>query len=175
MRLFIRMLFCMLVVFLTTSYIKYFPYRTQFQRENHKFGSQLAKKYNLFFEGSGGSINNGIYTVSPSYMTFSKLDIATARKLYVSIVEVYLEWLNGNKLYRPFLIDYPMTFENVELDLSTYSEICQPINDDTDRVEFVFINRGLIFYDCNDENKRYQTIHSETYEEALKIVKSQNK
>jgi hypothetical protein len=79
---------------------------------------------------------------------------------------------NEDEEIRPFLVNYPFTYNNIELDL-TFPNSRGP-QAQGDYVALAMIVNGNVcyaIYDPQKEGNPLRTIHREPYEEALRIVR----
>ena len=113
-----------------------------------------------------------IQAVALGFASYKALNVDEARKLYVNIVEEYLHRVNCNEEVRPYLHNYPFTINNLEFNIE-FDESNGRMKSDGHVAYVSFIaSRNLIFYSSYDyKTHKFQDLHQESYEEALKIVK----
>lgn len=139
-----------------------------------RFSKEMKAKRNLLIWGIGGGADNGVWLLTVSFgMYHAPLTKDEARKLIVGCVEDFLTTINQDEELKPYLKTYPFTSKNVELNIFLYgpdkSRILSPYIADISSTE------GIIYYGINDPNNQYKYLSrtSETYEEALAILKKQ--
>ena len=135
---------------------------------------ELEKKYNLVPVGTGGSMMDNIKMMAISFRYFGEIDIDTSRELIVKAIEHYLKNINTNAEVKPYLNNYPFTPGNIEIMLF----LTRPNYKDfpPGQLESITAWEGKIKYKANDStNKKFISLHKETYEEAVAILKKQGK
>ena len=141
-----------------------------------KTAKKLSKKYQLDPAGSGGSMMHDVEMLALSFNCYRPLSIDESRRLVVGCVNEYLNSVNENKEIRPYLHNFPFTEENLEIVIFFYEnnnfKDVQP-----GQVSCASTVKGKIFYHTKDSQDEYklETLHQETYEEALRIVKEQGR
>ena len=135
--------------------------------------SSLQNKYAKELQNSGlqvyckwGALMNDVEQIGLSSHLKKNADIKTARRLFVKYAQPFLEMINADRNLRPYLHNYPATIK--ELDFSISFEIDRSKNLSS-QVSSVFSGYGEICYYAPNIKK----IHSETYEEALKIIEEE--
>jgi len=89
----------------------------------------------------------------------------------VDSVEEYLSAINSNEKIRPYLHNYPFTAKNVEIVI--YFHNPNGSNVASGKISIAAAKRGkVICYIDYPEKYTIKTIHEETYEEALKLVRN---
>ena len=125
--------------------------------------------------GTGGGMMNHIRMMAMSFQLFREVDLPEARRILVSVTTEYLKEINDSKRVRPYLKEYPFRVENIEIMIFIRKEN----NDDVgpNQINYMSANRGLLKYCLPDKPGSYveQILHEETYEEALKIVREEEK
>ncbi|NGX52247.1 MAG: hypothetical protein KR126chlam5_00543 [Candidatus Anoxychlamydiales bacterium] len=138
--------------------------------ENKTIGQtwrQLEKEKNLVPAGEGKSITPGSEYIGLYFQYFNPLTIDEARELIIYAAETLLHNLNANeKLNELITHPYPMSW--IEIKIFTYnpdySDIPPP------GISIVRFRRKNLEYIAIDK-KNLETIHKETYEEALEKLK----
>jgi len=96
------------------------------------------------------------------------VDLSKARELLVYIIENYLSAINSNIEVRPYLHNYPFTAKNIEIRIWIRPGKKKP---PFGEIYCFAALEGELIYDTKTATSiNYQTLHEETYEEALKIV-----
>lgn len=147
---------------------KYVQLADQLQTE---FTKQVYQEEHLPCWMIGGSMMNDIQVMSLGFESYQKVNIDQARKLYVKLTQKFMDKINNNTEIRPYLHTYPFTPDNAKIklmfsDIQTNKFVSKPY------IASVMATRGKVFYDVYEPTnpKGLETIHSETYEEAFKIV-----
>ena len=144
----------------------------------HKIGHIIAKELDIIFSSYG--LNDyetdivpqkgKIYNLDLSFTSLKKADRNEARKLLLKCIKEVLLLVNSDKIIKSYLANYPFTYKNLSITLSFYDRAHRRRKDGS--ICNCFLSRNIITYSTAKEigyNKR----HKETYEEALKIVQSQ--
>ncbi len=139
-----------------------------------KYCADMAKTYKLYYYGGGGGFMNNVNKIDLSFNTIQNLNIAEARILIIKCTEERLKRINADKDIKPYLSHYPFTEKGIALSISF---------DDKDQnsvsakfVAMVFTVNGDIYYSSYNHNKKkFQDLHEESYQEALKIVNNTSK
>ena len=137
---------------------------------------KLSKKYQLDPVGSGGSMMHDVKKLALSFNCYHPLSIDESRRLVVDCVNEYLKSVNENKEIRPYLHNFPFNEQNIELAIFIFEDNkftkIQP-----GQVSSVSTLNGKIRYKTRSAEDQYkrETLHQETYEEALRIVKEQGR
>ena len=137
------------------------------------YSRELAKERDLFLIGSGGAMMDDIKEINVFYVSFRALNVREARKQYIEVSEEFLKKINQNEKIRPYLHNYPFIFKNLDLKIM-FKNKNKSFQDEGD-VALIFPARNHnIFYEGYDsEKKDFYSLHSETYEEALQIVREE--
>lgn len=166
----------LLIVFVLTSQCwgKDFNYCSHINRLVDNAISQYSKEENMKLFGYGGGMMHDIYTLSTHFVTLEPLTVDEARWKYIQGTQYLLKAINQDQTIRPYLHDFPFTHSNLEFRISYFGNnpqhACAPY------VNFLFELRGELRYKSkNPQTGEYTLIHSETYEEALKIVREQER
>ncbi|NGX48447.1 MAG: hypothetical protein K940chlam5_00032 [Candidatus Anoxychlamydiales bacterium] len=128
---------------------------------------QLEKEKNLVPAGEGGSIVEGDEFIGLYFQYFNPLTIGEARELVIYAAETFLYNLNSNEKLNE-LITHPYPMRWIEIKIFTYnpdySDIAPP------GISIIRFRRNNLEYITIDK-KNLETIHKETYEEALEKLK----
>ena len=135
-----------------------------------KFAKKMKAEKGLRCIGTGGGMMTDIQRMAISFQYFHEVNLDEARELLVSVVQEYLKAINGSKEVRPYLHEYPFRFEDIEIMIW----IKEPNGNDVPlgKIAQITVSRGVVIYYSYkyDPGNSYQTLHRETYEEAVKIV-----
>ncbi len=133
------------------------------------YGKEMKKKRGYWVMGTGGSMpNEEVKSIFISFVGIYKVDIQSARRMYIEVVEGFIKKVNDDKTIRPYLHDYPATSKNMDIFLgfaeeSTKKSVKPPY------IAFVFCYNDMIYYNIY-ENSEFKEVFDEPYEVALKIV-----
>jgi hypothetical protein len=140
----------------------------------NKVAKKLEKEKGLVLIGTGGGMMDDIKLMYMGFQYFKEVDLDTARKLLVYCIDEYLSAINSDEKVRPYLHNYPFTAKNIEINIWIYTpDKKTPFG----KICCISAIEGalLLYYIKPSENQPIETICEETYEEALKIVKSNDK
>ena|ERR1700722_19011741 len=133
--------------------------------------SKKMKLKNLQPAGIGGGIDHetGKHNKLKIVFDIEKLpDINYARKIIVETIDEFLHEINNRVEVRDLLSRYPFTLKNIEIAIINVR--------DREGLKCVY-NQGneLNYYKSNPDPNNLQSmdVHSETYEEAVRILSSQ--
>ena len=113
-----------------------------------------------------------MYNVKKLHIEFisdQSIDIKKGRKLIIYCAQKFLHNINSNKEIRPYLYSSPFGFKDI--DIALYFNDKDSLKKNTLNTISMFY--GKISYDVSDEVAVLKTIHTESYEEALKIVEKE--
>lgn len=131
-----------------------------------KTGKELEKEKQLTLVGFGGSSLKEFGHIAVSFDYFHPLNMEKARELIIYTSSQLLKNLNNNESLRdPQIGAYEV--KNIKIMIFCYmpnKSSAKPPN-----LGSVWLIKNKIYYNLREEN--IKTIHEETYEEALKIVK----
>jgi len=130
---------------------------------------KIEKETKLIFVGFGGGAMHNIRLLSMSFDYYQEVDLDQARELLLYAVDTYLEEINKDQEVRPYLITYPFTAANVEIQIFFY----QPDRRDLGPGKIYYssaIDGIFDFYIPGKEQYSRETFSEETYEEAKQRV-----
>lgn len=121
---------------------------------------------------SGGALNDGVNKIIVAFHCSKKPTVEEARLLYVNSVQQFLKQINNYSPIRPYLRNYPFDVKNLDYSISFEKVIV----DETGMwpITFVFCIRDSIIYCVRDPThdlNPLKTVHEETFEAALRIVR----
>ena len=132
---------------------------------------KLKEEKNLSFAGFGGSAVKGNEYLSIDFNYFELLDIEQARNLIIQIAQLFLKNLNSNE-YLQKNNESPYEIKNLDIRIfcydSGYSDPSPP------NLSLVDLRKNMCTYYQNISEK-FEIIHEESYEEALKLVTKETK
>ena len=157
------------------SHVRDEDYEHIARRVERGFIQKMKTERKLHCIGTGGGMMSNIQMMATSFQFFHEVNLEEARELVITTTLEYLKAINGSKEVRPYLEIYPFCPKNVEVMIW----IKEPDGYDVpfDQIAQVTLSEGVISYYSYkyDPGNSYQTLHRETYEEALKIVNEQAK
>jgi hypothetical protein len=159
-----------------------------------QFKKEMRKKYKLECWADGGSMPDKVRSIRVYFNFPEKANVEQARKLEVIALERLSELINSHEKIRPYLAEYPFTTERLHLMISFEDENGRNRRDGS--VCMVQQARNKLIYktavmkkefwpgtvDARDPKniikhpdrevwvERFEYIHEEPYEEALRIV-----
>jgi len=141
------------------------------------FADTVEKNDKWYVAGFGGSFPDE-KTVKKLSLSFDIYDRETtideARVLLVEGIESFLLKINQDQKLRPFLANYPFDCSNLGFGIGFLKTKGGFIKSEHIAHVFLVPEKKEIAYSVLDEKTGYlDTIHSEKYEDALKIVQSQ--
>ncbi|NGX48443.1 MAG: hypothetical protein K940chlam5_00028 [Candidatus Anoxychlamydiales bacterium] len=128
---------------------------------------QLEKEKNLVPLGEGKSITPGSEYIGLYFQYFNPVTMEEARELVIYAAETLLHNLNSNeKLNESIDKPYPVSWIEIRIHVYNpdYSNIQPP------GISIIHLKRNTLTY--LTEEKRFEIIHKETYEEALEKLKN---
>ncbi len=138
-------------------------------------GKILGEKYKMHQSGNGLEGWEKVETMSILFQRFGDpLTEKEARKLIISCANDFIIAVNNNSLLKSLLKDYPFSSKNLDMTI---------INADKNHNDYFFPYitvvkniRGKINFLTEDPSTKYgfHTDKSETYEEAVAILKQEN-
>ena len=137
-------------------------------------GKKLKEQKNLHLAGTGGGMMHDIQMMMMAFQFNQIVDMETARELLVYSGEEYLHAINSNVEVKPYLHDVPFTSKNIEIVIYFHTQSYETVP--SGEISIAAIEEGLIVYYIDDpERYTIQSIHEESYEDAVKIVGSLEK
>lgn len=139
---------------------------------------KIRKEEQLEFFGYGGAMSEGIKSISLTFVSRQKVEIAEARQKIVRCIERIRNKINAQENLKEYLRPYPFTISEVKLGILFLQENgkfmeygCVWLG--TGGVSSVFQQNGKLFYSSyNPRTDLLESYFNETYEEALAIVNS---
>ena len=141
-----------------------------------KVGNELIEKYSLSLNGFGGSIHDGIRSMSLMFSIQKPLSKSEARKLLIECMLHLLDRVNSDEEIRPYLEEYPFPYKGADITIFIKNFSGKALYYPEIHSVSAYDN-GRIYFHTKDINERYgyKTEESETFEEALEIVQSEEK
>lgn len=160
---------------LFTNQPPYYKFENQIIEQHRK---ETLKPMGLNYSIIGGENDDGIKIVHLGVSTNGPGSIEEGRRLIVFLVENLLWRYNTHQKIRPYLSNYPCTSNNIIYSIWYNGPdkgfwVLQDKQHPEKEIAHVKMYRGKIKYSVNSTNAKIvplRTVHTETYEEALKIV-----
>ncbi len=160
------------------------------------FVKQMKTKHQLHCYGSGGSMPKDVEKIKVLFISYQHSTVDDARKVEVDAIQELLQRINAHEKIRPYLREYPFGPNRVDISISFRTETDDRPLDGS--VASVFLAKDKIFYRAaeiqmqeptpliymNEKNEvvkeligggpreKLIPLMEETYEEALKIVRT---
>jgi len=138
--------------------------------------SFIQKQGSFHVDGNGGNFNQqSINLIIASTKKIGSANIESARKDMIFLTQDIIKRMNSSQNIQKYLSKFPFDQSHLKYSIAYCMENGLEItNNENDNVSYVFLLRGTIFYNKRTSNKSpYKTIHKESYEEALEILKNQ--
>ena len=141
-----------------------------------KTAKKLSKKYQLDPIGSGGSMMHDVEMLALSFNCYRSLSINESRELVINCVNEYIKSINENENIRPYLHDYPFSAQNIQIKIFFFGdENFQKIPPGKINVVSTGKKRVRYYTDSDEDEYKLETLHQETYEEAVSIMREQGR
>ncbi|MFI5344064.1 MAG: hypothetical protein ACHQUC_07580 [Chlamydiales bacterium] len=134
----------------------------------------IEKKYQVYTVGTGldgGSEGEGFRVLSITLeRRGEKMKKEEARKLIVAVVDEFIVELNKDVKIKPYLKDFPLSYNNVEVTIVNYDDSGADVYNPF--IESMTADSGNICYGILELNSnKYASREKETFEQASAIVK----
>ncbi|NGX36524.1 MAG: hypothetical protein K1000chlam1_01370 [Candidatus Anoxychlamydiales bacterium] len=144
-----------------------------------KIVPKIKKQNNFFLNAHGINIDNTInspdwHSIHDLYFTFyslRKVNIQEARKAFIDCIETILNEINNDKEISNYLYVSPFSYKNLDLSIVFFDKTGSPRPK-----KYIYsctLDGDIIHYEIANPDGTFAYIHKETYDEALKIVKSE--
>ena len=139
-----------------------------------KASKRLAEKHGLHFCGISGGMMGCVKLMGVTYQLNRAMEKNEARTVVVNCVQEILADINQNEPVRKYLQVYPFDAYHLEVTIffstADYGNLYHP------DLKVVSVYDGKISYVTKDPDKEfgYKTEEEESFEDAVKIVQSQN-
>ncbi|MEI8365430.1 MAG: hypothetical protein WCF65_03335 [Parachlamydiaceae bacterium] len=147
-------------------------------KEADAFASEMKREGFMLVE-YGGAMMTNVQSFSMIFMSSQQVDLEKSRRIFVRMSERFLLRINASDALRPYLANYPMTARNLDLGILFSASLVSPFDKYVNNVGMLNTLSETrvpeIFYDrFHPDTKKIDSIHRETYQEALEIVAHQN-
>lgn len=134
-----------------------------------ELAKNLTEEQGFYLEAISGRHFDDIENVYFDFTVEAKCNVSQVRKLYITVMDKILNRINSDKQLRPFLHEYPVTHEFVNLHLN-FEEKGRPVPEEY--VYMVSVANGTIFYTARNSigGGRFVDLHKEPFKEAWDIV-----
>lgn len=145
----------------------------------NRFTEEMKRNEHFVLSSSGGkNSKTTVEIITLGYDTGKKLDVREGRILLVKCVSKLLEELNASKELRPYLDHYPFSAKGIRFSIHSYDQKREKFGDGA--LAYVLLSylgqsqKTVVHYRTYDPiTDDYITCHQESYEEAEKIVRSE--
>ena len=134
------------------------------------YNKELCKQKHLQLTGKGGAMMDDIQKVNANYVSFDRLTVEEARRLYVDVAEGYLCRYNQNEEIRPFLHNYPFTIGNFKIMIGFEDEQRRHMNQGFVALIYNGKEDRILYRAFDRELQKFVPLYEEPYETARDIV-----
>lgn len=143
-----------------------------------RIAEQLNDKYDLRLNGVGLSGSGDEDSLKTIMLSFSLTHLVTkeeGRDLILKCIEDFLREINNFEEIRPYLVQFPFTYENIGLRILFYSDASYRSTLDPN-IGCISLDDGIITYKIASSHNEFinKSVEKESYEEALKIQNRTN-
>ncbi len=167
MKYFIAVIICFLLFYF------FYSSEVHYAKFAHKITIKTAQKLRdekgLYLIGTGGQMMGDIQMMYMGFQYFQPLDVEIGRDLLVCSIQSYLNEINNNEKVRPYLHEYPFTAKNIEIDIWIRNSDGSKVASDKIR-HLHAADRILSYHMDGTEEYSRETVHEETYDEALQAA-----
>lgn len=134
---------------------------------------KLAEKYHMKAIGTVGGLAKCVNLLGLSFQIRGPLTQEQLRLIIIGCVEEFLSAVNADEEIRPYLCTYPFTAEGIEITVFVIDAQGRSLYDPD--IGVASERRGALEYMITDKTDtfKYKSIISESYDDALKIVRGQ--
>ncbi len=169
----IKLSIFLLLLLLSSCFENQNEYMRYANRVTNEVINILIQRHNLeAIQFGGGSMRECIQDLSLTFEIERPKTKEELRRIMVDSLETFLNVINNDKQVRPYLITYPFTLRQIHLTIYVRDK-------DKNYALYPEINsvslfkKGITYETCDQECNLTEFV--ETYEEAKKIIKSENK
>lgn len=140
----------------------------------------ICKQEKLQVFGSGGAMLDGIKSIHLTFISYTKPDIAQARRMIIRSIERLKNAINSEESLKDHLMPYPFPVRGLDMSIL----FCNEKNDQFVEYGCVWLGTGgvssvmqvcgkLCYSSYNPRTKLLEPYYEEPYEEALAIVNAE--
>jgi hypothetical protein len=147
-----------------SKYPKSFVYKDYSDEIIFSFIEWACNKYKMKVQGSGGMYLNCVRQISVDFIYEGVVCKEEVLVIYYDCVKELIKRINQNEKIRPFLINYPVSKENVSVKISFYNPNgwLRPPKGEIARI--TPIEEDLYFSTFNHEKGCLEILYNEPYE-----------
>ena len=133
-----------------------------------KTADKIEHEKNLHLIGTGGRMMDHIRMMAMSFNLYQEVTLEQTRSLLLYVVTTYLDAINQSDEIRPYLSHYPFTPQDIEIRIAIYKpDRSEP---PLDKICYASaVNDSFHYYVARPETHSMQSIHKETYEQAVQL------
>lgn len=121
--------------------------------------------------GTGGGMMGKVRMMSMSFQYFGDVSFEQARELLVYCVNEYLLAINTNEEIKPFLVHYPFTPEDIQIEIYIRKQSGQ--DPSVGSLSLIGAVYGVLDYNVKRPDPiLYEKIQKESYEKAVKTLET---
>ncbi len=139
-----------------------------------QYDAEIKSRCKLSVIAKGGALMDEVNCIDREYSSPKEATIAEARRLMVNEIQRLMILFNSDNVLRPYMHNFPMDQNNFHYGISFATSKNKPKHDKS--VGYVFLLNGIIYYCALDlQQDRLTDLHEETFQDALRIVVSEDK
>lgn len=131
----------------------------------------LSSKYKMKVSGGGGYLGYDIGHIALSVNIYKQVTVEEARRIYVEILDAIVERINKDKKLRPYLREYPMTYNLIKLSLTFLDE--KTHYPPKEYVYYMYKHDILFFDGYHIVKDDFVDLHREDFSETLEILQKE--
>ena len=168
-----RYIACLLLLLVLCSYRE--PHHVRaIDKLMSSYSKQVKKQWGLYLAGSGGSMMYDVKAVALDYDCIANVTLEEARKLYVDLVEGFVDLVNKDEPVRRYLHNYPFTLSNFVCSI-TFLNKNHHFNDNNQVTYVSCVNERIHYRGYDPVEDRLYDIYAEPYEEAVRLVRGSSR
>lgn len=132
---------------------------------------KIEAETGLRLMGIGGGMMNQVRMMAISFEQLGEITMEQGRELIVYCINEYLSAINASEEIKPFLIHYPFTTEDIQIEIFVYDKNHRDVP--LGALCVLCEIDGILKYKIKEPDPIiFKQIHKETYDEAVKIVET---
>lgn len=138
-----------------------------------KTRKSFKEKYDLNLIGIGYSGNESVFsTLRIDFTSTFAFDKHESRELIFKCVDEFLQKINESEELRPFLVQYPFSYENVEMAIFFFANKDFKQSVPYPNICVITLTDGMVRFCTEDESDPYvyKSVEKESYKESLLIL-----